>query len=318
MSVLLASLGVCLIALVGGRWRRRFATGDSQTRRSAWPALALLVPVWVCLAASVELWLASTAVAEPTAADAAAADDEPGDDKKSADAAPLVAPKNWPKDHPLPQVSSNCARCHLTAGRELTLAVKDFAHSVHDLQEMSCSDCHGGNTHDDVEAHELEFDFIGTKLSAHLTKCRECHADAVESLDAGPHHWDFTQRINTKYPSCVDCHGNHDVGNPPEDFTLMSVCADCHRQFEKEFPQIASVVTENDKLWVTISSLREKLGMTEQRVPPQFADEVAALRGDTMQLMHASREPSAAEAAALNERTAKLRQALAEWLATQK
>jgi formate-dependent nitrite reductase cytochrome c552 subunit len=276
-------------------------------------ALVALVPVWLCLAATFELWLVSAAVADP-----AAESDKPAAGEQPADAAaPLVAPKNWPKDHPLPLVSSNCARCHLTAGRELTLAVKDFAHSVHDLEQMSCSDCHGGNTHEDVEAHEPEFGFIGTKLSAHLTKCRECHADVAEQLDSGPHQWDFSKRINTKYPSCVDCHGNHDVGNPPEDFTLASVCADCHRQFETKFPNISSVVAENDKLWKTIGTLRERLGMTQQRVPPEFAEEVTELRADTMKLMHTSREPSAAEAAALNERAKKLQTALTAWLETQ-
>jgi nitrate/TMAO reductase-like tetraheme cytochrome c subunit len=331
MSVLLATAAVGVLAaaalflpLVMRRpaANRRWAVDPARRRL----ALIVLVPVWLCLVAALELWLVSSAVADPAAAEASANAEsassgdakKPTADKTPAEAAePLVAPKNWPKDHPLPLVSSNCARCHLTAGRELTLAVKDFAHSVHDLEQMSCSDCHGGNTHEDVEAHEPEFGFIGTKLSAHLTKCRECHADVAEQLDAGPHQWDFSKRINTKYPSCVDCHGNHDVGNPPEDFTLTSVCADCHRQFESKFPQIASVVAENDSLWKTIGTLREKLGMTQQRVPPEFADEVAALRSETMKLVHTSREPSAAEAAALNDRAQKLQASLTAWLEAQ-
>lgn len=331
MSVLLATAAVGMLAaaalflpLVTRRPAANRRWGAEPSRRRL--ALVALVPVWLCLAAALELWLVSSAVADPAAgaasatADSASSDGakKPAADKTPAEAAePLVAPKNWPKNHPLPLVSSNCARCHLTAGRELTLAVKDFVHSVHDLEQMSCSDCHGGNTHEDVEAHEPEFGFIGTKLSAHLTKCRECHADVAEQLDSGPHQWDFSKRINTKYPSCVDCHGNHDVGNPPEDFTLNSVCADCHRGFESKFPRIASVVAENDKLWQTIGTLREKLGMTQQRVPPEFADEVAALRSETMKLVHTSREPSAAEAAALNDRTKKLQASLTDWLNAQ-
>ncbi len=331
MSVLLATLAVGVLGAAALFLSRAIGRPIATIRVAADPArrrlaLLALVPVWLCLAAALELWLVSAAVADPAAGEASASADSTStaDDQKASAgeqpaeaAAPLVAPKNWPKDHPLPLVSSNCARCHLTAGRELTLAVKDFAHSVHDLEQMSCSDCHGGNTHEDVEAHEPEFGFIGTKLSAHLTKCRECHADVAEQLDAGPHQWDFSKRINTKYPSCVDCHGNHDVGNPPEDFTLASVCADCHRQFESKFPQIASVVAENDKLWKTIGTLREKLGMTQQRVPPEFAEEVAALRSETMKLVHTSREPSAAEAAALNERAKKLQASLSAWLEAQ-
>src|SRR5262245_40687184 len=58
----------------------------------------------------------------------------------------LMKPKNWPQGHPLPVVGSNCASCHLTAGRELTAAVINFARSVHDLNAMTCYDCHGGNS----------------------------------------------------------------------------------------------------------------------------------------------------------------------------
>lgn len=228
---------------------------------------------------------------------------------------PLEKPANWPKDHPLPQVASNCARCHLTAGRELTTAVVDFAHSVHDLNEMSCVDCHGGNTKDNVEAHEQEFGFIGTKLSAHLAKCAECHQEQADVLAGGPHHWDFSTRINTRYPMCIDCHGNHDVGNPPGDFTLAQVCEDCHRDLNGEFPQLASVVHANDRLWQTIQQIREeKLGQTTERVPKELQPQVDALRHETMQVMHQSKELSAAEAKGLCERTDAVQKELQNWL----
>ena len=88
----------------------------------------------------------------------------------------LVAPKTWPAGHPLPTVASNCAACHLTAGRELTDAVVHFVRSVHDLNGLTCYDCHGGNREEDGRAHEEAFGFIGTKLSAHLKVCSECHS----------------------------------------------------------------------------------------------------------------------------------------------
>src|SRR6266702_798134 len=94
----------------------------------------------------------------------------------------LVKPENWPVGHPLPLVGSNCASCHLTAGRELTAAVVNFVRSVHDLNEMTCYDCHGGNTRDDIKAHEGEFGFIGTKKSAHIEGCGNCHSHESEVL----------------------------------------------------------------------------------------------------------------------------------------
>ena len=125
--------------------------------------------------------------------------------------AKVKLPSWWKAGDPVPHVKSNCVRCHLTAGRELTAPVQDFARSVHDLQGMTCSDCHGGNREKDSEAHEEEFGFIGTKLSAHMAGCAECHAEQAEQVKSGPHYWDFSKKINLAYPVCIDCHGHHDV-----------------------------------------------------------------------------------------------------------
>jgi len=245
-----------------------------------------------------------------------------GEPKAAGDARPegkpavktLVTPKNWPEDYPLPRVGSNCVACHLTAGRELTAAAKNFVRSVHDMQDMTCYDCHGGNTVDDVKAHEGEFGFIGTKKSAHIAGCSECHTEAAEALAAGPHDWDFSKRINTEYPMCFDCHGNHDIGNPPADFKLAAMCADCHDKLEKRFPNLASVVNDNDRLWEVMRQVRNKNLAKSEPVPPMFQKEVAALRTETMQVIHTVKEIPADRAAALNKRVDALRTELEKWL----
>jgi len=226
----------------------------------------------------------------------------------------LVKPKNWPANHPLPLVGSNCAACHLTAGRELTAAVTNFVRSVHDLNEMTCYDCHGGNTRDDVKAHEEDFGFIGTKKSAHIKRCGECHDEAVEVLAAGSHDWDFSKRINTEYPLCFDCHGNHDIGNPAADFKLTAMCGDCHETMDKDFPQLASVVKKNDQLWTTLRAVRTKNISKPEPIPPSFQGEVDQLRGDTMRVIHTAKEITPAEAQAINDRAEKLRTGLEKWL----
>lgn len=268
-------------------------------RSSRWLLLSAGL-LGVCLAGAADLWLHADETPTPA--------EKPGKLE-------FKKPANWPENHPLPQVASNCATCHLTAGRELTEAAVFFAHSVHDLNQMSCFDCHGGNTEDNALAHEDRFGFIGTKLSAHIKKCGECHEAEAEALAAGPHHWDFSTRINTKYPTCIDCHGNHDIGNAPADFKLADVCADCHRDAEKKFPHIASVVEQNDLFWETVGKLRdEKLGETDRRFPEGFDEEIAALRADTMQAIHASKELTPEQAESLNSRSAELRRKLENWL----
>ena len=227
--------------------------------------------------------------------------------KPAGESKPLVTPPKWPKDHPLPEVASNCARCHLTAGRELTAAVVDFAHSVHDLNGLTCYDCHGGNPHDDVSAHEPEHGFIGTKLSAHLKKCSECHDEQAQQLASGPHHWDFSKKINTNYPSCVDCHGNHDISNPPEDFKLKAVCLDCHETFDKDQPQLASIVDKNDALWQTLHKVRLANRGAGGKAPDKLQPEIDRLRHETMLIVHGSKEVSAEVAGKLNGEVEALR-----------
>lgn len=229
----------------------------------------------------------------------------------------LTAPPNWPAGHPLPVVGSNCAACHLTAGRELTDAVVHFVRSVHDLNDLTCYDCHGGNREVDGQAHEEASGFIGTKLSAHLKVCSECHVEASERLAAGPHHWDFSKRINTQYPTCVDCHGNHDIGNPPADFKLTDMCLDCHHELAKDYPQIASVVAAGDQLTAVLRDVRAKTTGQPQPIPEAFRAELTKLRAANMEVIHASQEITAVEAAKLNKQSEKIRTGLQEWLKSQ-
>jgi hypothetical protein len=225
----------------------------------------------------------------------------------------LKLPDWWNRDDPLPIEKTNCVRCHLTAGRELTVPVRDFARSVHDRAKLSCSDCHGGNTEDDATAHEQEFDFIGTKLSSHMTACAECHTEEAETFRKGPHFWDLTKRINRDYPLCIDCHGNHDVGKPPQEFSLAAVCSDCHKQFADRMPALASIVAENDRLWQTLRRVRQRNKDASEPTPVPFRRELAAVRRSTARLIHPAGAIVDDQADALNRRVQRLRTELEIW-----
>jgi nitrate/TMAO reductase-like tetraheme cytochrome c subunit len=228
--------------------------------------------------------------------------------------APIRLPEWWRAGDPLPKLKSNCVRCHLTAGRELTAAVRDFARSAHDLREMSCADCHGGNTSVDELAHDEQFQFIGTKRSAHIQNCIDCHTEEAEQLRRGPHYWDFAKRINTQYPTCVDCHGNHDVGNPPDEFRLLNVCKDCHKKFEAEQPVYAEFVRANDALWASLRQVSQRQAVNGPRFPREFRDEIAALRYQTMRIAHGVAKMPADRAGAANARARRLKIRLDVWL----
>jgi hypothetical protein len=227
---------------------------------------------------------------------------------------PLKLPDWWKAGDPLPIEKTNCVRCHLTAGRELTLPVRDFARSAHDRARLSCNDCHGGSTEKDSEAHEPQHDFIGTKLSAHMAGCSECHSREAQTFRKGKHYWDLTKNINRKYPVCIDCHGNHDIGKPPADFSLTNVCTDCHKQFAKDLPDAAAVVTENDRLWQVLRKVHAKNAKAAEPTPGRFQDELDGVRTATARLMHRAGPISAQQARSLNDQAQRLRAGLETWL----
>ena len=202
----------------------------------------------------------------------------------------------------------------MTAGRELTAPVQDFARSVHDLHGMTCSDCHGGDRERDAHAHDAQAGFIGTKLSAHMAGCADCHSEQAEQVKSGPHYWDFSKKINLKYPVCIDCHGHHDVEKPPSEFALATVCAECHVHFDKQMPAAASVVTENDRLWAVLRKVQEKNVKNAEPVPERFHHDLAEARHLTAQLIHPAGKLTDKQAAELNAHVAKIRGELELWL----
>ncbi len=113
---------------------------------------------------------------------------------------------------------------------------------------------------------------------------------------------------------CFDCHGNHDIGNPPADFQLQAWCLDCHENAEKDFPNLLAVVKQNDKLWQTMGQVRRRRINEESPLPAEFEDTVSELRNETMLLVHTSKEVSADKAGDLNKRAEKLRKGLEKWL----
>jgi hypothetical protein len=236
--------------------------------------------------------------------------------RSTSDEPQLKLPQWWKAGDPLPGEKSNCVRCHLNAGRELTVPLRDFARSVHDRAKLSCNDCHGGDTEHDASAHEHDKGFIGTKMSSHIAACSSCHGSEANTVRKSKHYWDLKKSINRDYPLCVDCHGNHDIGKPPANFALTTVCTDCHKNFATRWPALASVTEENDKLWQTLRKVHAKSSAVNP-TPEPFGQTLADVRQETAGFVHGAKPPTAAQAESLNRRVAKLREDLDAWLKKQ-
>ena len=91
------------------------------------------------------------------------------------------------------------------------------------------------------------------------------------------HRWDFSKRINIDYPMCIDCHGNHDIGDPSDGYHMKDACGNCHDPLDKELPKYSQVIEQFDALWTTLSQVRQQRMNADEPVPPELAEDVAAL-----------------------------------------
>ena len=132
------------------------------------------------------------------------------------------------------KVTESCSKCH-------SEALSDFQESAHGswmpgipgANSATCVSCHGAHVAEGAEV-------VGSDVSlANLAMtCGRCHTE--ESLAYQPSvHAKALEAGNIHAPSCVECHGGHDVfsigdlASPLDHFALAGkTCARCHESVE--------------------------------------------------------------------------------------
>jgi hypothetical protein len=128
------------------------------------------------------------------------------------------------------QLNQVCDRCHFG---EFNLT-QDSVHAVAQTAGMReaavCVDCHGAHNvrqWTDPQTHILLPD---ARLNIPLT-CSRCHFAIYQKYLTSVHGAALTEEGNTDVPTCIDCHGVHNIENPTTNaFRLRSpeICARCH------------------------------------------------------------------------------------------
>jgi hypothetical protein len=128
------------------------------------------------------------------------------------------------------RLTNVCDRCH-SGEYNLTMDSVHYDKLAIGVREAAvCTDCHG--SHDvhqwtDPETHNLLPD---ARLSIPAT-CSKCHNAIYQKYLTSVHGAALTEESNTDVPTCIDCHGVHNIGNPTTAaFRLKSpeLCAGCH------------------------------------------------------------------------------------------
>jgi hypothetical protein len=115
-----------------------------------------------------------------------------------------------------------CADCHADKYEATLDSVHQKALAGGNFEAAVCTDCHG--------AHDIR-SIAAAPRSAIPQTCERCHSAIYSTYRDSVHGADLIGDGNPDVPSCIDCHGVHNVQGPSTGpFHLFSptICAGCH------------------------------------------------------------------------------------------
>jgi hypothetical protein len=115
-----------------------------------------------------------------------------------------------------------CADCHADKYQATLDSVHQVALAGGNQEAAVCTDCHG--SHDVAPIDEASRSFIPQT-------CERCHSAIYNAYRESVHGAALLDEANPDVPSCIDCHGVHNVQGPTTGpFHLFSptICARCH------------------------------------------------------------------------------------------
>jgi hypothetical protein len=128
------------------------------------------------------------------------------------------------------QLTKVCDRCH-SGQYNLTIDSVHATAQAKGIREAAvCTDCHGSHNVSqwtDPKTHKI---LPAARLNIPVT-CSKCHNAIYQKYRTSVHGAALTQESNADVPTCIDCHGVHNIGNPTTAaFRLKSpeLCASCH------------------------------------------------------------------------------------------
>ncbi len=126
------------------------------------------------------------------------------------------------------QDAAPCIMCHGEASNfagspdsvRLVVTSESYEGSVHGEAGMPCTSCHAGLAFPHPE-------------DPPVTECGACHSNIAEQYEASLHGY-ARARGNMAAPTCIDCHGMHDILHSTDPLSKAShantarLCAECH------------------------------------------------------------------------------------------
>ncbi|HEX7621586.1 MAG TPA: cytochrome c3 family protein [Anaerolineales bacterium] len=127
------------------------------------------------------------------------------------------------------QMYTICQKCHEEQYSKTLDSVHMRAVAAGNTNAAICTDCHNPHTQPVIT------DQTGALLPAARLSipeiCARCHSAIYDTYKQSVHGAALTQEGNTDVPTCIDCHGVHNIEDPTTTaFRLQSpqLCAKCH------------------------------------------------------------------------------------------
>jgi hypothetical protein len=114
----------------------------------------------------------------------------------------------------------SCVDCHsdpdlLVKNKKLYDYFQEWSASVHKQEEVSCSDCHGGNPDVDDKDAAHGGDLTGAAATSSVnfrnipSMCGECHDEMYDAFRKSEHFEHLlAKKQEEQGPTCVTCHGS--------------------------------------------------------------------------------------------------------------
>ena len=124
---------------------------------------------------------------------------------------------------------SACLECHTSDVMtiELQRIPQEWKSSWHYRNNVSCHDCHGGDSEDATMAMSHQRSFIGKPAHGDVPDfCGKCHIGILKTYTESGHGKALI--ATGEGPNCVTCHGSHNIQKVNIDIINAQKCSQCH------------------------------------------------------------------------------------------
>lgn len=134
-----------------------------------------------------------------------------------------------PRDFSL-ELYTTCQQCHSEQYQKVLDSVHQTALAAGNTNAAVCTDCHNPHTQPRLTNKDTGELLAGARLLIPQT-CAKCHNGIYETYKKSVHGAALTQEGDPYVPTCIDCHGVHNIADPTTNTFRNStpyLCANCH------------------------------------------------------------------------------------------